>query len=142
MFKYLLALSIAAAALGSNAFAVEHAAGAPVYFDGGQYSAALQQSAHHWHLQPILGDDVDVTDRASSCTSGTPVPKGVWLVTRDSTGQPQLLAPSTTALPPGYPEKLQLRVCGDEPDRQQALFVPAVVFDWINEHVGAVLIDD
>jgi hypothetical protein len=133
-------LLAAAAVLASTAFAASKGDDPPVYFEGGQYSAALQQGAQRWHLQPIQGDDVEVTDRA--CASATRIPNGVWIVTHDESGQAQLLAPSTIVLPPGYPERLQLRVCGDGAAQDSALWVPAIVLDWIKDQVGAVLIDD
>lgn len=111
----------------------------PVYFDGGQYSAALSQSARQWHLQPLSGDDVEVIDR--SCMNRTHVPVGVWLVTRSEDGRLQLLAPSSTILPSGYPQQIALRACGDS-GTEASLQVPPVVLGWINDNVNSVLIDD
>lgn len=111
----------------------------PVYFESGQYSAALAQGARQWRLQPLAGDDVEVTDRA--CINRTHVPGGVWLVSRESGGQLQLLAPSSTVLPTGYPEQIALRSCGDA-GADTALQVPPVVLAWIENNVNSVLIDD
>jgi len=111
----------------------------PVYFDGGQYSAALSQGARQWRLQPLAGDDVDVIDR--SCMNRTHVPTGIWLVSRDGEGHLQLLAPSSKILPNGYPQQIALRACGDNgPDA--ALQVPPVVLGWLEANVNSVLIDD
>jgi hypothetical protein len=110
----------------------------PVYFDGGQYSAALSQGARQWRLQPLAGDDVDVIDRA--CMNRTHVPVGVWLVVRDGKGL-QLLAPSSTIVPTGYPQQIALRACGDA-GADAALQVPPVVLGWIDGNVNSVLIDD
>ncbi len=111
----------------------------PVYFDGGQYSAALYQGARQWRLQPLAGDDVDVTDR--TCINRTHVPVGVWLVSRDGDGHLQLLAPSSTILPSGYPQQIALRACGDV-GSDAALQVPPVVLAWLEANVNSVLIDD
>jgi len=111
----------------------------PVYFDNGQYSAALSQGARQWRLQPLAGDDVDVIDRA--CINRTHVPIGVWLVSRDSDGQLQLLAPSSTILPAGYPQQIALHACGAA-DADTSLQVPAVVLAWLEANVNSVLIDD
>lgn len=111
----------------------------PVYFEGGQYSAALAQGARQWRLQPLAGNDVEVTDRA--CINRTHVPDGVWLVSRDAAGKLQLLAPSSTLLPAGYPEQIELRACGD-PGSGLALQVPPVVLAWIENNVNSVLIDE
>jgi len=111
----------------------------PVYFDGGQYSAALSQGARQWRLQPLAGDDVEVIDRA--CMNRTHVPVGVWLVSRDDAGHLQLLAPSSTILPTGYPPQIALHACGDT-GADTALQVPPVVLGWIENNVNSVLIDD
>jgi hypothetical protein len=140
MSMYANTLVAVTAIFASTATAAGSGNDPPVYFEGGQYSAALQQSAQRWHLQPIQGDDVEVIDRA--CAGAARIPNGVWIVTHDESGQARLLAPSTTALPPGFPEQLELRVCGDGAEQSPALMVPAVVLDWIKGQVGAVLIDD
>lgn len=111
----------------------------PVYFDGGQYSATLFQGARRWSLQPLAGDDVDVIDRA--CMNRTHVPVGVWLVWHAGDGHLQLLAPSSTILPTGFPQQIALRVCGDA-GADTALQVPAVVLGWLETNVNSVLIDD
>ena len=111
----------------------------PVYFDGGQYSASLSQNARQWRLQPLDGNDVEVIDRA--CMNRSHVPDGVWLVSHDAEGHLQLLAPSTTILPTGYPEQIALRACG-EAGTDTALQVPPVVLTWIENNVNSVLIDE
>jgi hypothetical protein len=111
----------------------------PVYFESGQYSAALSQGARQWSLQPLAGDDVEVIDRA--CINRTHVPGGVWLVTRDADGHAQLVAPSSTLLPIGYPQQIALRACG-ETGTDSALLVPPVVLAWLEANVNSVLIDD
>ena len=111
----------------------------PVYFDGGQYSAALSQNARQWHLQPLAGDDVEVIDR--TCINRTHVPVGVWFVSRDGNGRLQLLAPSSTILPAGYPQQIALRACGDA-GTDTSLQVPPVVLAWLEANVNSVLIDD
>ena len=111
----------------------------PVYFEGGQYSAALAQGARQWHLQPLAGDDVEVIDR--TCINHSHVPNGVWLVSHEADGQLRLIAPSTTILPTGYPEQIALRACGDK-TAGDALQVPPVVLAWIENNVNSVLIDE
>ena len=138
MLKLALTALTSGVALAS-AMASTHLAQKPVYFDGGQYSAALSQNARQWRLQPLAGDDVEVIDR--SCMNRSHVPNGVWLVSRDIDGHLQLLAPSTTILPTGYPEQIALRACGD-PGTDVTLQVPPVVLTWIENNVNSVLIDD
>src|SRR5512135_894976 len=97
MLRFTSNALVAAAALCFGSVAAANMPNEPVYFDSGQYSASLLQNAHLWRLQPLAGDDVDVVDRA--CANHTHVPRGIWLVSRDADGRPQLVAPSSTALP-------------------------------------------
>jgi len=138
MLKLALTALTSGVALAS-AMASTHLAQKPVYFDNGQYSAALSQNARQWRLQPLAGNDVDVIDR--SCMNRAHVPNGVWIVSRDTDGHLQLLAPSTTILPTGYPEQIALRACGDA-GTGTTLQVPPVVLTWIENNVNSVLIDD
>jgi hypothetical protein len=137
MLKFAFIALAGGAALASAA--VSKLPQKPVYFDAGQYSAALSQGARQWRLQPLAGDDVEVIDRA--CMNRTHVPVGVWIVSRDGDGHLQLLAPSSTILPTGYPQQIALRACGDA-GADTALQVPPVVLGWIENNVNSVLIDD
>jgi hypothetical protein len=123
----------------ASAVASTHLPQKPVYFDGGQYSATLLQNARQWRLLPLAGDDVDVIDR--SCMNRSHVPKGVWLVSHGDDGRLQLIAPSATILPTGYPEQIALRACGDT-STDTSLQVPPVVLAWIENNVNSVLIDE
>ena len=114
----------------------------PLYIFDGQYTATLQQHAHRWQLQPLRGDEIDVIDHASDCGSAAPIPKGLWLVSQDGQGRPQLVAPSVTALPAVFPQHVALRACGEQRDGELALFVPPVALNWIAANVGSVLLDD
>lgn len=114
----------------------------PVFITDGQFTATLEQRSHRWRLQPLRGDEVDITDHSQSCGSRAPIPHGLWYVSQDDRGQPQLVAPSVTPLPSGFPTRVALRACGDKADETVALFVPAVALAWINDFVGSVLIDD
>lgn len=138
MFKLTFAALAGGAALAS-AMASTHLPQKPVYFDGGQFSATLSQNARQWRLQPLAGDEVEVTDR--SCMNRSHVPNGVWLVSHDDNGHLQLIAPSATILPVGYPEQIALRACGDS-GTDTALQVPPVVLAWIENNVNSVLIDE
>jgi hypothetical protein len=139
MLKSTLQTLVASIALGFAVAAPANIPNDPVYFDGGQYSASLLQGAHLWRLQPLAGDDVDVIDR--TCVNRSPVPRGIWLVSRDADGRAELIAPSSTQLPTGYPDQIALRACGEKTDTTM-LAVPPVVLDWILANVNSVLIDD
>lgn len=138
MFKPLLKTLLAGAAFACGA-ADAHIPQQPVYFDSGQYTASFAQGARRWHLQPLDGDAVDVVDRA--CVSASRLPRGVWLVTRDAAGRLQLVAPSATELPAGFPGQLRLVACGSGADRG-ALGVPDIVLTWLAGNSGSVMIDE
>ena len=141
MLKPLLSALLVTLALGAGAAGATPTYEA-IYITDGQFTATLEQHSHRWRLQPLRGDEVDVTDHSKTCGSPAPIPHGLWYVSQDDRGQPQLVAPSVTALPAGFPQHVTLRACGDKTGDDVALFVPAVALTWINDHVGTVLIDD
>jgi len=134
-----LAAAIASVAIGLGAVASANIPSESVYFESGQYSASLLQGARTWRLQPLVGDDVDVVDL--TCINRQHVPRGIWLVSRDTEGRPQLIAPSSTTLPRGYPEHIALRACG-EVSSDNTLGVPPIVLAWLEENVNSVLVDE
>lgn len=135
----LVSLLIASLGVAASAAAANDE---PVYITDGQFTATLEQHSHLWRLQPLRGEEVDISDHSDACGSRQPIPHGLWYVSQDGSGQPQLVAPSVTPLPSGYPQHVALRACGDNAGDAVALFVPAVALAWINDHVGSVLIDD
>lgn len=138
MIRFSLKVLAFGAACASGG-AVANIAHDPAYFDDGLYSAAFAQDAHRWHLQPLAGDVVDVIDHA--CINQRRLPRGVWLVSRDASDHLQLVAPSTTELPSGFPEQLRLVACGSGEDRG-TLGVPAIVLAWLADNSNAVMIDE
>jgi hypothetical protein len=114
----------------------------PIYITDGQFTATLDQRAHRWRLQPLRGDEIEITDHSQACGSRAPIPHGLWYVSQDARGRPELVAPSVTPLPNGYPARVALHACGETAAEAAALFVPDVALTWINDHVGSVLIDD
>jgi len=142
MYKHLLTSLAAACTLAWSAHAPATSREKAVYFDAGQYSATFLQSAHEWRLQPITGDAVDVIDRDPACrANASPIPHGVWLVTRDDGGRLQLVAPSSTELPAGFPVQLRLAACGSR-EEHDAVAVPDIVFGWLAANSGSVMIDE
>jgi hypothetical protein len=133
---------LATAALSAGAPANATPTYEPIYITDGQYTATLQQQSHTWRLQPLRGDEVDVVDHARDCGSSRPIPHGLWYVSQDDRGHTQLVAPSVTPLPRGYPQHVTLKACGEKAGDGVVLFVPAVALTWINDNVGTVLIDD
>jgi hypothetical protein len=131
-----LALATSLFWTGSAALADE--AHRPVYGIGGQYSAVLYQASNVWQLMPADGPDQVVSP--ARCGASQHLPNGVWLVGQDANGRPELIAPSTTPLPPGSPGQVPLRACGDADGK--ALLLPQSLLDQLRAQVGAVYIDD
>lgn len=140
--KSTLTALIACVSLQASAYVNHFPTYEPQYIFDGQYTAALQQRAHHWRLLPLRGEQIDVSVNASNCNAGTTVPSGLWFVTPDSAGKLQLVAPSVTKLPAGFPDSVALRACGEQADTRTTLFVPSKALDWIALNAGTVLIDD
>jgi len=111
-----------------------------IFVEGTRYNAVFNGSLHRWRLLPADGPDL-VLRVADSCHHGSPPPPGLWLLTRDDGGQPTLVAPSATDLPPGHPGRVRLLACGqDVQDGLPALAVPAPVLDWLSTHSGSIYV--
>jgi hypothetical protein len=142
MFKPLVAALIACVSLQAGAYPHRFPNYDPQYIFDGQYTAALQEHAQQWRLLPLRGEEVDVSVAAAKCASGASVPHGLWYVSQDADGKLQLVAPSVTTLPEGFPDHVALRDCAEKADARTTLFVPAQALDWIGQNAGTVLIDD
>ena len=114
----------------------------PVYIEGSQYTAVLQQRTQSWRLLPADGVDLAVSAAESGCNPGGHVPNGLWLVTQDGAGRPVLTAPSATVLPDGHPEQIALRACGEPADGQPYVAAPQALIEWLNYRTGVVLVED
>ena len=132
----LVAIALSAGAYSVISKPVEE----PVFVDG-QFTATLDQKSQHWRLLPIDGQDVEVFSPERQCGIGAPIPAGIWLVTRDSNGRPELLAPSVTALPDGYADRVHLRACGEATDGRPALEVPQILIDVLAERTVAIYVN-
>src|SRR4249920_2088887 len=138
MRNSILSLLLAAALTPAVAGAQTEETDAPQYTAGSQYTAELNQTNGHWRLMPANGQDVVID--TGTCTTGATHPNGLWLLVRDTEGRPELLAPSTTPLPAGSPERIAIRSCSQATGN--ALAVPQVVIDLLAADTGAVLLDD
>jgi hypothetical protein len=135
----LLSTLLTAALLPSGlAFAATGVAPADeaVFVEGGQYTAAFDQSANTWRFLPMNGQDVTVA--AGTCSTGAMAPVGVWLLQLDRQGRPELVAPSVTRLPAGAPDHIALRAC--DLARGAELAVPQTVLDLLASNTGAVYV--
>ena len=131
-------LALAAALFSTGSSANVNESHRPVYGIGGQYSAVLFQARNTWQLLPANGPDQIIP--ASHCGQHSHFPNGVWLVAQDANGKPELIAPSTTVLPPGSPDRIPLRAC--EVSGESALVLPQNLLDQLIVNVGAVYLDD
>lgn len=114
----------------------------PVYVEGGQYTAVLNQRTQSWRLLPADGIDLAVNAAEPGCNPGSRLPAGLWLVTQDEAGRPTLVAPSHTALPPGHPEQVALRACGEPVDGRPFVAAPQGLIEWLSYSTGAIFIED
>ena len=110
----------------------------PVYVPGGQYTATLDQTQNVWRFLPMNGQDLLID--AGTCSTGAMAPAGVWLLLRDASGRPELVAPSATHLPAGSPHRIALRACDQASGRELA--VPQAVLDLLADNTGAVYVGD
>jgi hypothetical protein len=138
MRSSLISLLLAAALVPAVAGAQTPESDTTQYIAGSQYTAELNQTNGHWRLMPAGGQDVVID--TGTCPTGTVLPKGLWLLVRDADGRPELLAPSTTPLPAGSPDRIAIRAC--DKAGGNTLAVPQVVIDLLTANTGAVLLDD
>jgi hypothetical protein len=135
---FLLALAAAACTVQAADRSVP-----PLYSEGGEYTAVLQQSSGDWRLTPTHGQDLWIRADEAACGGANPVlPNGVWLLTHAAGGGIALLAPSVTALPPGHPETVPLHDCEAPAEPGPALRLPRPLLEWIAQSSGAVLLTD
>ena len=132
-----ISLLIASVLLSSSALSSELDSN-PIYQAGGQYTAVLNSQNAQWRLLPSDGQDFAI-QLDDSCRSSARVPAGLWLLTRDANGQPELLAPSQTVLPAGHSGHIPLVSCADQ--QGNALAVPASLIEWLGNNTGAIYVE-
>ena len=127
---------IASMLLTSAAFSSE-IDNSPVYQDGSQYTAVLDSQSAQWRLLPSDGQDFAI-QLDQNCKSATTIPAGLWLLTRDADGKPELLAPSQTTLPVGHSGHIAVVGCDDE--QTNGLALPASLIEWLSDNTGAIYV--
>lgn len=132
----LISTLITSILLTSAAFATETDIG-PVYQDGSQYTAVLDSQNAQWRLLPSDGQDFAI-QLDQNCQSTAKVPAGLWLLTRDADGKPELLAPSQTALPAGHSGHIAVAACDQA--RANELALPASLIEWLSDNTGAIYV--
>lgn len=126
-------LNLAALAPASAAPPADEA----IFVEGSRYNAVLSASRGDWRLLPLTGSEVRLR-LAEACRTGPTPPLGLWLVSQDAAGRPQLVAPSATPLPAGHTGRIALVGCDDAD--AGALAVPDALADWLQQHSGAIYV--
>lgn len=135
-FAALLLATLAPAAASAASPAADEA----IFVEGTRYDAVLSQTDRTWRLLPAAGAALSL-QVAPDCRQGSTPPRGLWLLTRDQWGRPQLLAPSATPLPPGHLGRIRLVACGQSlPEREPALALPDGVLAWLQQNSGAIYV--
>lgn len=128
------------ALLGTHASAAVPAADEAVFLEGTRYSAVLSRSQGAWRLMPANGRDIQLRVSAQ-CGSGAALPRGLWLLTRDSAGRPELVAPSATPLPTGHPGHVRLVDCKQPvAEGEPALALPPGLVEWLEHRSGSIYV--
>ncbi len=127
---------IASILLSSAAFSAELDAN-PQYQAGGQYTAVFNSLNTQWQLLPSDGQDFAIQLK-DNCHATARIPVGLWLLTRDANGKPELLAPSQTVLPAGHSGRIPVVSCGD--DKTRGLAIPASLIQWLGDNTGAIYV--
>lgn len=130
--------TLIASLLLSTAVAGSELDNRPVYQAGGEYTAVLNAGNSQWRLLPGDGQDFAI-QLDKNCQSATSVPTGLWLLTRDADGKPELLAPSQTALPAGHSGHIPVVACDE--DRAKGVALPASLIEWLSDNTGAIYVE-
>lgn len=129
----LISLPLAAPA---QAFPIDDAG----FVEGARYNAVLNPGLGRWRLLPANASDLRLRV-SDTCRSADSPPPGLWLLTQDAQGRPELVAPSATRLPAGHAGRIRLVDCREPAtDDQPTLAVPASLRQWLQDHSGAIYV--
>jgi hypothetical protein len=136
MLTALLSLSLVSPAVPAAAPAADEA----VFVEGARYSAVLSRGANAWRLLPAAGGELRL-NVAEHCRSGQSPPRGLWLLTVDGQGRPQLVAPSATPLPEGHPGHIRVVDCDQATTPgEAALALPPGLIAWLQQNSGTIYV--
>ena len=123
------------------ATALVPAADEGIFVEGARYDAVLDAAQGTWRLLPIDGPErrLRVADR---CLGGTAPPPGLWLLSQDARGRPELVALSSTPLPPTHSGRVALVDCGPHAPLPgaDAIAVPPGLRAWLQQHSGTIYV--
>ena len=112
-----------------------------IFVEGARYNAVLDARAGSWRLLPTDGPErrLRVADR---CLGGTVPPPGLWLLSQDGNGHAELVALSSTPLPPGHAGRVAIVDCGAHAPLPGAgaIAVPPGLRAWLQQHTGTIYV--
>ena len=111
-----------------------------VFVEGARYSAVLSRGERAWRLLPAAGAELRL-NVAADCQAGAAPPRGLWLLSVDAQGRPELVAPSATPLPAGHPGHVRLVAC-DQPiaEGEAAMALPDRLVEWLQQNSGSIYV--
>ena len=140
MKRLLMTALLSLALVSPLTLAASPAADDAVFVEGARYNAVLSRGANAWRLLPAHGGELRL-NVAERCGAGLTPPRGLWLLTRDAQGLPQLVALSSTALPAGHPGHIRLVDCGQPiAANESALALPAGLIAWLQQNSGSIYV--
>lgn len=138
--KFPILAAVLLTLLATNAAAAVPAADEAVFLEGTRYNAVLSRSQGAWRLMPADGRDIQLRVSAH-CRRGATLPRGLWLLTRDSAGRPALVAPSATPLPSGHSGHVRLVDCKQAvAEGEPALALPPGLVEWLEHRSGSIYV--
>jgi hypothetical protein len=138
MTRLIPALLLLSALVSGPSRAAAPPADEAIFVEGVRYSAVLSQQSRAWRLLPARGHSVRLAV-ADGCRAGASPPRGLWLLTKDAQGRPELVAPSATPLPAGHAGRLRVVACGT-PAGDDALPVPPALLGWLQQNSGVIYV--
>lgn len=140
MKRLMLAVFLFSSLVANAASATPPVADDAVFVEGARYSAVLSVHDNAWRLLPSAGRELKLRVNAE-CRAGIAPPRGLWLLTRDALGRPELVAPSATRLPLGHDGRIRLVGC-DQPIAagENALALPSSLLAWLQQNSGSIYV--
>ncbi|PKM08238.1 MAG: hypothetical protein CVV14_04950 [Gammaproteobacteria bacterium HGW-Gammaproteobacteria-4] len=127
--------------LGFAGSALANATPSPTLRAALDYSAHFSPDRDDWQVFHHDGRSLRVLADAD-CRNEQAPPEGLWLLTRNGAGQPELLAPSALPLPAGHSGHIALLAC-DAPapvNDGGVLRVPSELMEWLTDNAGLVYV--
>lgn len=105
------------------------------------YGARFSAERNDWQVYRADGRRLHVL-ADSDCQNDQGPPNGLWMLTRNASGHPELLAPSALNLPVGHSGHVALLSC-EAPAQAgdgEVLRVPSELLGWLADNTGTVYV--